>query len=346
MNTVVGEDDIKFAADLAIAGQRDEAAAVLLNQIDSDRGSKGALSSLGFLISAGLTTFTLTRCWEALERHREAGLSELIERGRFLHFSLLVEIALAIDPDWAIRAIEDVYLPYMQANEILRRRGDRTIFFWHVPKCGGTAFNSCLANHFYKSGTAFLPSYLAKGFHRALSSAYHRDLPYLASSHIDLHDTALPDRSDVYQVLAVRSPKARAISAWRQYYAGLERRNSIYQHNAVWKFWPKAGLAEWARRVPAGVANRQCFTFSMDGDIAIAAQNVSRIDLVFDIGDMETSASRVATEMNLQLDLQGLGTRKNVTDKSIEIDEQDLHSLDRAVDIDRTFLRAIGMPST
>lgn len=342
MNTVVGENAIRLASELTIEGRRDEAAAVLLSHVDRDR--KGLISSLSFLVSAGLKPSTLALCWEALESHREAGLSELIGGGKFLHFSLLVEMALAIDPGWALRAIEDVYLPYMRSDEIKHRRGERMIYFWHVPKCGGTAFNSCLANHFYKSGTAFLPSYLAKGFHRALSSTYHRELPYLASSHIDLHDTALPDRSDVYQVLAVRSPKARAISAWRQYYAGLERRNSIYQHNAVWEFWPKAGLAEWARRVPAGVANRQCFTFSMDGDIATAAQNVARIDLVFDIGDMEASTSLVATEMNLELDLQGLGTRKNVTDKSIEIDEQDLNALDRAVGIDRAFLSAIGMP--
>lgn len=312
----LGLVDLHRANLMAVAGDRDAAALILVKAVSDDALGRHAVPSLGFLVSEGLSEDTLARCWDGLGGWAALAQAPL-SADRFPHLALLVETGLRIDPPRARAFIEDVYIPHMRHDEMIRDARGKTILFWHVPKCGGTAFNNCLAHAFYRSGTRKLPSYTARAFLSTLIRDHAARFPYLASAHVPRHRLDLPAADGLYQVLSLRDPLARAISAWRQYYSGLGRRLILPQHGSVWAFWPKADLADWARRAPPEVANKQVATFSSSRDPAEAAAMIGRLDLVFDIAALPDAVAQLSDSFGVPLDPELLGTTKNVTDKSV-----------------------------
>lgn len=327
---------------LAVQGSRDEAAVKLAHVIASRRGTPGAIPSLGVLVSGDLSEETARLCWSAAGGRRALlNLSSSPLADHFPLFAVLVEMGLAADEEQTRAFVEEVYVHRMQQEECLRRPSGRTILFWHVPKCAGTAFNNCLAHAFYRSGTRCLPSYTARRFLQLLLSEYRDVFPYLSSAHLRRHELLPPE--GLYQALSIRNPVERAISAWRQYYRAPEKRLEILpQHGCVWDFWPTAGLAEWAGRAPPEVVNRQTATFSPTLDPEEAARRIAEIDVVFDMADIRTAAEEIARKFELPLDFGLLETRKNVTKKTIAFQADEVEVLRSRLSPDLTMFHQVA----
>ncbi|MCR9149235.1 MAG: sulfotransferase family protein [Rhodobacteraceae bacterium] len=293
----------------------------------------GPRTSLGFLLSQDGAR-NAAKVWDVLRGPwrdlRDSG--ELTTRN-FGFFSLGIEAAMAAGSEDGERAIRDVYLPFIRRTEIKTKRSDAPILLWHLPKTGGTSLAAVLSAHFYNSGMAALPSYTTRRFLRWLVEHQDGLFPFLSSAHLCAAQLGLTSPRGYHEIVILRDPASRAISAWRQY--RVRPRNRLWtlpQHGAMWRFFPVCGLGEWARRVPQDVVAPLCGTF------AGRSQRIDDVDTVLKLSELDDSVNHLMERFGVTIDGDSIRERRNATDKTIAYEPEERALLETAVQIDRDFL--------
>jgi len=321
---------------LALAGEGARAATVLARCAVRSPLDPGPRVSLGFLLTKGLAG-NASGVWDILRTPwRDLRRPDDLNAGSFGFFALGVEAAMACGSAEGERAVRDVYLPYFHRNESMGRAIAEPFLLWHVPKTGGTSVTTTVARHFYVSGMSSIPSYTAGHFLRWI--VQHQDglFPFLSSSHLSSSELGLQQRSSYREMLVLRDPVSRALSAWRQYRS--RPRNRLWtlpQHGAVWRYFPTCSLAEWSLRVPEEAANPYAWTF---GDGVARLRNV---EFTVQLPDLDGFAPSLGEILGVELGGVGMRASKNVTDRRIAFHPEELAVLHHAVRRDQTLLRAL-----
>jgi hypothetical protein len=326
---------------LAVVASRSAAAAsTLARVIARTPGHRDAVTSLGGLVSlteVGSDPARLAAIWQTVAPAWTDAQAAPLSAGSFPLYALGVDLLLRIDPGRAEQSIRQTYLPFFWSAERLDRRDRPPVLFWHVPKTGGTSVSTAIARSLYRSGMSLVPSYTSAAFLRWL--VLHQDgaFPYLSSAHLSAGDLGVQDASGYVEILVKRDPVQRALSAWRQYRGGPERRLRVLpQHGAIWALLPICDLAEWVARAPGRVICPVSWTFG--GDRARAAGVTHRIALE----RLDEHGPDLARELGLPEGDRAMRTSKNVTRKDILPDARHLEALRTACRADLAFVAALA----
>lgn len=315
----------------ALRNDIDEAGRILTVEVEKNPLSKNAVISLGSLLCQERWT-GYNYAWEKLSKlWGSIDSPEKINKTNFPFFALGVELALLCEPDLARRAIHDVYLPFIWKYERCDRKDYQPIFYWHVPKTGGTSVNSKLSKVWYKSGTTFLPSYITRRFFAYVIAEHDGVLPYISSGHISSKYIPGEAIREYRKLLVLRDPKERALSAWRQYRQNPAQRLVVLpQHGFVWDFFPIRTFLDWLKSAPVPVVNPLSWTFSAysSSDIGLA------VDKVVPIDDLDAFGAELLSSLNGNQKDLAFRASKNVTSKSIREGHLDCGEMKRFLEPD------------
>jgi len=302
----------------ALKNDIDEAGRILTGAVQRNPTSKSAVISLGSLLCQ-TDWKNYDYAWQRLsETWRLIDKPEKIDDRNFPFFALGVELALLCDPQLAEWVIHNIYFPFIWKYERCDKKDYSPIFYWHVPKTGGTSVNAKLSNIWYKSGTGFLPSYTTHRFFSYVVASHDGVLPYLSSAHISSENIPLSAIESYRKLIVLRDPKDRALSAWRQYRENPAQRMIILpQHGFVWDFFPIRSFSEWLTTAPAPVVNPLRWTFSAYPISNLAAS----VDDVIPIEELDNFGGDLLRTLGVEGKNENFRVSKNVTNKNIKEDD-------------------------
>lgn len=308
---------------LALKGEKQLAADFLSSLILTDTSYKEAIISLGGLLSQA-DIEDPKPAWSKLRKQwLSINKPEKINKHNFPFFALGTDLALRCEPELGKRAIKNIYFPFIWKHERkINKKDQDPIFYWHVPKTGGTSFNAHISNFWYKNGTFFLPAYTTRCFFRTVLQLQDGILPYLHSAHLSTIDIEAKFLNGYQKVVVLRDPKDRAMSAWRQYREAPYKRLLILpQHGFIWNFLPSKNFNAWIESVPDEILNIMNYTFCRNKndlkkvvDYSVPIDNLDSFGL--DLMDSLGADSK---------DMKKFRVSKNTTDKSIK--DRDIKNL-------------------
>ena len=327
----------------ALRNDLDKAAQILTEAVKKNPKSRSAVISLGSLLCQ--TDFKdYSHAWQMLsESWKLIDKPEKIDQGSFPFFALGVELALLCDPQSAKWAIHNVYFPFIWKYERCDKKDHSPIFYWHVPKTGGTSVNSKLSKIWYRSGTQFLPSYTTRRFFSYVTASHDGVLPYLSSAHISSENIPISAIEKYRKLLVLRDPKDRALSAWRQYRENPAQRMIILpQHGFVWDFFPIRSFSEWLKTAPAPVVNPLRWTFSAYPISNLAAS----VDDMIPIEELDNFGGDLLRTLGVEGKNENFRVSKNVTNKNIKEGDMEFGDLEVFLEPDyevyKSFYRLSG----
>lgn len=194
-------------------------------------------------------------------------------RSRFEEFGLAVQLLRRTDSARWLRQTER-YVGLMSTEEVVERR-QSPILYWHIPKTAGTSLVQGISAVFYRNGSRFLPTYVFSSLLGGCIQRFPGKLPFLSSSHLPRHRFSTDGLEEWSEIMVVRDPVSRCLSAWNQYYPPHHRRVIYPQHGHLWHFFPAARLGDWARRAPWNVVNAATSTLVAYEDPVAASDTLA-----------------------------------------------------------------------
>lgn len=315
---------------LAIIGQTEVAGLKLAQVIQRNPHCTHAIISLSFLI-AHRKIENIEYLFSILTPVLE-GIK--IKSNSVNLFFLKTEILFRIDPQKAREIVKSEYFTFFMREQLIKKRNEAPMLYWHIPKTGGTSFCSRIAQEYYRSGMAYLPSYTSAKTLAYIISAQEEIFPFLSSAHLSANDIGLEKGSIYREFVISRDPKSRALSAWRQYRANpFQRLRILPQHGSLWQFLPICDLREWCKRAPRHVINPFEYTF-------ISEDRLSRVDNIFKLDELNSKAKDIFNIVGLQSRDDEIRSVKNMTDKSIVPHHGHLANLEISCKPDTEFLQS------
>jgi hypothetical protein len=317
----------------ALNGRFDEAACRLGNILAVAPDTRGAATSLGFLLGHRKIN-CVDKLWTNF-RHTWAELKFSQRPNIFRTYLVGLEMLFLLEPADAEQDIKDRYFPFFAREQLKDSGPEENVLYWHVPKSGGTSVSSHLSKEVYESGMDFVPSYSAK--HTLSWIVQNQDglFPYLSSAHLSAEDLGVQKGSGYKELLVVRDPVARAMSAWRQYTADPAGRFWVLpQHGHVWDFFPVGDLDEWARRAPHGVVNAYQYAFG-------TTDRLREVDRLIPIEHLSSRSRDIFAELGVQDEERTIWTSRNVTRKGPTPSQAQVEILRAACSADADLVRAL-----
>ncbi|EDM47390.1 hypothetical protein MDG893_01245 [Marinobacter algicola DG893] len=319
---------------MVLRGEVNEAGERLANIVEKFPKSRAAIISLGSLLNQvgweghEIAWTRILKQWSWFDR------PEKINLGNFPFFALGVELALVCEPRLADLAIKNVYFPFIWKYERKDKKDYDPIFYWHVPKTGGTSVNYNLSKVWYRSDTQFLPSYTTRGFFSYVVENHDGVLPYISSAHMSSSDFPIKSIERYRKLVVLRDPKERALSAWRQYRENPASRLIVLpQHGFVWDFFPVLDFKNWLKTAPLEVVNPLSWTFS--GYSSPQSLGLSRaIDDAILIKNLDSFGDELLQSLGVENSSEGFRVSKNITNKSIKEGEIDWEGVVRFLNPD------------
>lgn len=335
LNLYLGSESEKYirkANILAIEGNFLQAALLLADVLRIDPKNRNAAISLGAILSLeGIDDpealwSRLSAVWFAL------GANDL--KDCFPFYCACIENLWDINPDLAKESVTSFYYPFFKQFEMLVPRRDETFLFWHIPKSGGTSLHEVVGSYYYRSGLKFVPSYTSRKFLAFLIQNDDSFFPFLSSAHLPAKLLGLKEPCDRKEVLILRDPVSRAMSAYRQYRGSPESRLKVLpQHGYLWNFLPVKNSLAWVEQAPQEVINPLEYTFG-------CLSRIQKVDEVFDISDLNKNPIKVARSFGCGVTLDNIRSEKNSTNKKKEFGTDAKAVLKQRVTPDRKMIDA------
>lgn len=327
---------IRKANILAIEGNFQEAAILLADVLRVDPKNRNAATSLGAILSlvgvedSEVLWSKLSAAWFAL---RAKDLTSC-----FPFYCACIENLWVVNPDLAKDSIASFWYPFFREFEMLGVPGNETFLFWHIPKSGGTSLNETVGSYYYRSGLKFVPSYTSRKFLAFLVENDDCFLPFLSSAHLPAKLLDLKEPSCRKEVLILRDPVSRAMSAYRQYRGSPEARLRILpQHGYLWNFLPLKNSLAWVEQAPQEVINPVEYTFG-------CVSRIQKVDNVFDISEMNREPDKIVSSFGCDFAPNNIRTEKNSTNKNIKFSAEAKEILRQRVAPDRKMINATVRP--
>jgi hypothetical protein len=340
-NLYLGSEEEKYtrkANILAIQGNFQQAAFLLSDVLRIDPKNRNAAISLGAILSLERIEdpealwSRISAVWSAL------GVNDL--KDCFPFYCACIENLWDVNPDLAKESITSFYYPFFKQFEMLVHRRDEAFLFWHIPKSGGTSLHEVVGSYYYRSGLKFVPSYTSRRFLAFLVENDDSFFPFLSSAHMPAKLLGLKEPSYRKEVLILRDPVSRAMSAYRQYRGSPESRLKILpQHGYLWNFLPVKNSLAWVEQAPQEVINPIGYTFG-------CLSRIQKVDEVFDISELNKDPIKVVRSLGCEMALNSIRSKKNSTGKKIKFSADAKEILKQRVALDKKIVdAALGSPS-
>lgn len=246
---------------------------------------------------------------------------EMVERGTPQSIKFYLSLLLATGHDHAERAVERHFLNRIVDPNVRDTSGDRTIFFWHIPKCAGTSVKQVLGDHFYDApigevlpGYSMLPLLTYCVRHRL------ERFPFFTSSHKSVSTLGSADRALEFAIF--RDPLARALSMFRQTLQGMHRRYPLKilpKYGHAWNYWQASDAERMLEAIPETLLLKQLSTFSDNLDVGEAERRIERLDNCLFL-DGERAFNDLFDEIGVEVRESDM-ERLNASPKDVSIDE-------------------------
>lgn len=324
----------------AVRGIKADALRKLAQLIATDPQNPAALTSFGALLNDIDAPDLLEDVFDIL-----GGAARLEKEAATLPrgvLFVLLNLALLVRPEFGKSVVQSVYIDQILRPDLLAEPKGKPLFTWHIPKCGGTSINAFLAQHFYRSGMSVLPAYDCRALLTHLAAAHHGDMPFISSAHLPYSDFTTGFGRRFCQIAFLRDPFARAVSAWRQYAENPYIRLQVLpQHGAIWDFWPRGNLAQWAQRCPPMQVNKMTSSFAADLDLPAALRHAGEVTHLFDLKDSDQALPYLRDELGIPF--EGRASKSlNASQKSIAYKPAEAEKLHEMIQPDQDFYRAIS----
>jgi hypothetical protein len=240
---------------------------------NSPRHSRGLTNFGYFLFHLGTTQ----HCEDALG---QLSFQDMVEQGTPQSIKFYLSLMLATDHDRADRAIESYYLNSIVEPNRSPTRGDRTIFYWHIPKCAGTSLKQVLGDYFYDAPIGqVLPSYSTVPL--LIHCVRHRleRFPFFSSCHQSIYTLGAP--VEALEFVVLRDPLDRVLSMFRQTIKGLWTGYPLKilpKYGHAWNYWRAVDAESMLKLMPEELLLRQLSTFSDTLDEEEAARRINSLD--------------------------------------------------------------------
>jgi len=278
--------------------------------------SRGATNFGYYLFHLG----KISQCERAL---KQLDYGDMVESGTPKSIKFYLSLLLATDHDQAERTVDQHFLSRIVEPNVRGSPGERTIFFWHIPKCAGTSVTQVLGDHFYNAPIGqVLPSYSTLPLLTYCVNQRLVQFPFFSSFHQDVSVLEVPDRA--FEFVVLRDPLSRVLSMFRQTLRGLRsgsplRKLPKYGH--VWNYWQAPDAKSILEAMPKKLLLRQLSTFSKALDVEEAERRIDRLD-----GYLYLESSRCFNDL---FEKMGLEVRQsdmeklNASPKNVHIGQED-----------------------
>jgi len=280
------------------------------------RYSRGATNFGYYLFHCGTTS----QCERVL---KQLDYGDMVESGTPKSVKFYLSLLLATGHDQAEKVIEQHFLDRIVEPNVRRASDERTIFFWHVPKCAGTSVTQVLGDHFYEAPISeVLPSYSTLPL---LTHCAHRRLerfPFFSSFHLSVSVLGTPDCA--FEFVVLRDPLSRALSMFRQTLRGLRTGYPLRvlpKWGHVWNYWQASDAKSMLEAIPEDLLLRQLSTFSEALDVEEAEQRISQLDDCFYL-DSDRSFDELYDEIGVEVQASDM-EQLNASPKHVHIAEKD-----------------------
>jgi hypothetical protein len=262
----------------------------------------------------------ISQCKRAL---KQLDYGDMVESGTPKSIKFYISLLLATDHDQAERAVERHFFGRIVEPNVRGAPGERTIFFWHVPKCAGTSVTQVLGDHFYDAPVGeVLPSYSTLPL---LTHCAHRRLerfPFFPSFHQSVFVLGTPNRA--FEFVILRDPLSRVLSMFRQTLRGVRAGYPLRvlpKYGHVWNYWQASDAENMLQSIPEDLLLGQLSTFSEALDVDEAEQRISRLDECFFL-DGDRSFSELYDEIGVEVHASDMG-ELNASPKQVHIAEEE-----------------------
>jgi hypothetical protein len=262
---------------------------------------------------------TTSQCEHALER---LDFDDMVEWGTPQSIKFYLSLLLATGHDRAKQAVDQYFLNRIVEPNLSRTPGDRTLFFWHVPKCAGTSITQVLGDHFYDAPIGeVLPGYNTLPLLKHCVQHRLERFPFFSSSHQSVSTLPPPGRTVEFVVL--RDPLARVLSMFRQTLKGIRREywlRILPKYGHVWNYWQTSDAKSMLRTIPEELLLRQLSTFSEALDVKEAAERIGCLDYCFRL-DGDQDFNDLYNDIDVEVQASDM-KRLNASPKDIHFDER------------------------
>ena len=229
----------------------------LMDLLDVEETRSLALTNLLFLVSKG---FLGNLVEEMHQKVKKMPVSADQVKARL---TLALQMGKSADNE-----VYDEYVkPYVLPS--VRHQRDKTLVFYHIPKCAGTSVNQMLGTYFYgPQHNVITPGYIHAGLAGLCIRELSNYFPYLSTKHMGV-DVFPVDRERYSGFTLFRNPVERLHS---MFFQSLDSAVTGYnlrilpKYNEYWRYWDTSELAGWLDKIPDSLRDGQIITFSPDLD--------------------------------------------------------------------------------